>query len=415
MKIKARMEGLAYGGEFVGPVLEPEPLKGKKAFARFVCPGETIEAEIEKDLKSLIRTKNFKILQASPERQSAPCCLFQNCGGCDLQHLQIKAQRRYKLEMVRSMLARQAGLKPEKEPCLIGAELPYFYYRRRVNLHLDREGKLGFYKLSSNEVVPLRECLIATKAINTAIQENLLPFCREISDLVGAIIIEEHKQEVFIELRIRADLKKLERLITLKRLEKVIRHTSNLKVGLRGQYIFESQKSGSVPIGHFSQINEAANDTLIECVTQLVSGNQVDDLYAGSGNLAIPLAEAGKETRAIEVEPALSAHGKQISTHLRQKLQYFTMSCEKFVRSFELRPSVVLDPPRSGAKSILYRFDPKKIHEIIYVSCNLPSLSRDLCLLVEKGFVYKKTFVLDMFPQTHHVETISYLYSPARC
>ena len=168
----------------------------------------------------------------------------------------------------------------------------------------------------------------------------------------------------------------------------------------------------ALAVGHFSQVNEAGNAVLQTLVKScFTSGEDILDLYAGAGNFSFPLAEMGCKVRAVEVDPVLVKNGKQIAAGLALSgsIEFFESSCERYVTREKIPPAVLLDPPRAGAKGVVVNLDPKRTRKIVYVSCNLPSLSRDLGILVEKGYVLERVSVVDMFSQTHHVETVSIL------
>src|SRR5690606_26979864 len=137
----------------------------------------------------------------SPLRTEPRCKIFGFCGGCDLQHIEIDAQRRFKEEMTLSMLERQAGLKP-LEIINASTNLPSYNYRNRISLHLNEKGEVGFFKKNSGEVVDCDYCPISSEALNTGlklIRNHTALICEK----VGTIILEENSKILYLVLQLR--------------------------------------------------------------------------------------------------------------------------------------------------------------------------------------------------------------------
>ncbi|MFM1849102.1 MAG: hypothetical protein RL417_2576 [Pseudomonadota bacterium] len=420
MTVRVFIKSLGYGGVFVGEVVAagvaPDPRVGKKVLVREVAPGETVDVEIIKEAPKFILGRAVRIEAPCADRTPPPCPKYGVCGGCDLQHLTLSVQRRLKTEMVRTMLGVQGKLHPTHGVTLLGDELPGLYYRRRVQLHLARSGALGFYRAGTTDVVDIERCFLADDAINLALQK-IRSLAVRLAPVIEMVIIEHHGEESVVVLRVREEFEPRrqaavfdEMLLAVKPLipNLIVRRRSETLVRQRrGEQIEAPDTTDSA--GHFSQVNERANGVLVQTVLGLVDGNEVTDLYAGAGNFALPLARAGKSVTAVELDPALVLAGTKAARDAGLELRYHPLPCETFVERHSLGGCVVLDPPRAGAKEVVRHFDPKTTTQIIYVSCDLPSLTRDLKTLVERGYVFERLFVVDMFPQTHHVETVAVL------
>jgi 23S rRNA (uracil1939-C5)-methyltransferase len=148
---------------------------------------------------------------------------------------------------------------------------------------------------------------------------------------------------------------------------------------------------------------------MFEFLKQHVTTEKVTDLYAGAGNISIPLAEAGHVVTAVEVDPALVAFGKVRAEQagLSERLMFHTKSCEKWVESFTPDETVVLDPPRGGALEVCQRLSAQASPHLLYVSCYPPTFARDVQALMERGYRLLSVKVLDMFPQTYHSELVA--------
>jgi 23S rRNA (uracil1939-C5)-methyltransferase len=406
--ITAKAFSLAYGGALVCEVTSPPDLCGKKAFVREVVPGEEIEAEIQSEQKNLINAKLLKVLSPSPNRTRPKCPVFGLCGGCDLQHMNIAAQRQAKREMVESMLLRQGKISPVHGVSLIGQDLPEYGYRRRIGLHIDSVQNIGFYRSGTGEVVDIESCPLADDKLNLALKK-LRMNAGSLSDVAG-VTLEEHNSDVAILLELKEETKK----ISKESLMPILHSFPDVTVSHFGKVVFEQknqlENSSTATIGRFSQVNEAANSVLIDFILSKIDAGPVTDLYAGSGNFSIPLAQAGHTVDAVEADPILCAAGQAQAKSLGLKnITFHQATCMRYLRNAQLDNCVVLDPPRSGAREVISSLNPSTVNQIIYVSCNLPTLTRDLKELVQAGYELESVSVLDMFPQTHHVETVSVL------
>ena len=417
MTTTVEITALAHGGACIGSVTTGDPsVIGKKAFVRETIPGETVEVEIDKDKKSFVMARVKKILKAAPARIPPPCPLFGRCGGCDLQHMEIGRQREAKLEMVASMLARQGGIVPERGARLIGADLPSYNYRKRVALHLASDGRLGFHKAESNNVIDVEYCFLAGETLNSTLSK-VRTISRELAPHFSGVIIDSDNDEVFIELRMQerkpGSTQKLpvdirNRLLTFSENISVTSNSESVISFYRGREL--DDLSSLYPAGHFSQVNSQANSVLRQAVINLVTSDDVSDLYGGAGNFSIPLAQAGKDVDLVELDRHLVSHARRLGQEngfLDKNLHIFQSRCEDFVLKHRLRSTVIADPPRAGAKDILQAFRPETTKRILYVSCNLPSLCRDLKALCSAGYKASETLVLDMFPQTHFAEILA--------
>lgn len=375
MTIQVRIGGLAFGGAFVGEIVSDGEIGGKRAFVRGACPGELVEADVIREDKRFVEAKLAKVLEPSGKRISPPCRYYQNCGGCDLQHLEIGAQREAKREMIETTLKFQAGIVARNGVQIASGNLPDFKYRRRAFFHLSKTGELGFFRAGSRDVVDIEMCPIVSDKINQKLVEIRADRSRLSKDVAG-IIVEEHGQET---------------------------RTINKRRDMR------SSDGDDEIVGHFSQVNAEGNSILIKIVNEAVITGKVTELYAGAGNFAIPLAQKGCAVDAVELDGVLVKAGRQLVQELNIPVTFFESSCEKFLKGYPLQETVILDPPRSGAKEVVKHFRTHTTQKIVYVSCSLPTLARDLKTLCELGYRLDAVQFVDMFPQTHHVETVSIL------
>lgn len=302
------------------------------------------------------------------ESSAVPRCpVFGRCGGCQLQHMRYDAQLRFKEESLRQTLSSVLSLAGVDVLPIIAAPSPW-HYRRRARFHRLSDGTWGFYAGESHRLVSVGECHIAHPEINRALRT--LP--RQ-----GT----EHLELIW-----------------------------NEKTGKVSQYAAEAGRT------FFTQVNPEQNERLKAIVKEWASprkGLSVLELYAGGGNLTLPLARAGARVTAVESSAAAVAHGKKEGKGLsvtwmeggtRQALQTLIDRKERW-------SLVLADPPRQGLRecaALLRRLAPDRI---MYVSCNPESLARDLGVLVEDdGYRLTRVQPIDFFPQTTHLEVVAELH-----
>lgn len=419
--VTLNVNGLAVGGECIAQVTAGEQqLIGKKALLRHVIPGEEVIAEIVKDSPRLLRAKLIEIGRSSPHRVTPPCPYFEQCGGCDYQHIGVPFQRSEKLRMVEQMLRFHSQLQPAEGVRLIGEALPAQNYRSRVSFQLDEDGAIGFFGRGTREVVSTDQCLVANSMINQTL-ERIRKTVPDLGADASSLTIEtESAQKIvcaLVHLREDSNRSKLAEMAWFKTLVTCV---PNLSILFRKSLIYcqeqgQERSLPSRPTGRFSQVNPDGNDHLIQLVSQYVASEEVTDLYAGAGNFSIPLAQSGKKVEAVDFDRALTQYGNSRAKQLglSKQLSFTRANCTDYVRNKSLRSTVVLDPPRSGAKQVVTVVKPQNVRQVIYVSCNLPTLARDLKTLVGNGYRMISIDLVDMFTHTHHVETVSVLESRA--
>lgn len=406
--ISVRIEALAVGGAMIGTVIAgSEGQVGKKAFVPFTVPGETVTARVLKESASFIEAELVAIQVPVALRINPPCQYFTDCGGCQLQHIPVPNQREYKQALVETTL-RVRGVLPRSGVSLLAAELPAEQYRSRITVHLAPPDLIGFYRKGSGAVVPISTCHIASECLNVGLQ-RLQELSSTLCSRVPSAILEESGSEPFVICKLPhtasgSDIKLVKQAVEslfvwceIRKGRSVVHRTS----------LMNSKQS--IAYGHFSQVNRAANSVLVDNVLDWIPAGGVDDLYAGSGNFSLPLAARGNTVRAVEMDEELVVYGIDTlrTSATTGTVTFFQSSCERFVRNNTLQETVLLDPPRAGAKEVVRRINPEDTQTIVYVSCSLATFARDAAVLKAKGYELLETKLLDMFPHTHHVELIS--------
>lgn len=410
-RVRVHFKALAHGGTCIGDITEGAA-KGVKVFAAGVIPGEDAVITIKENRGNFCEGELSELLSTAPARVTPPCPYFtqplNGCGGCDLQHIEVKTQRQLKLALVQNTILHQGGASAKNGASDASDGLPPFHYRHRVTLHTDSNGKVGFYKKKSGELIEIERCLLVTDEINL-----VLPFVKEFVKkhpaLISGVVLEFHEGEHFLLLKIvKGKVTAWDSWLT-----ELKPHFHSIKLESDGVQLFQyKRRDNTIPFGHFSQVNEEANVRLVNLVCSEITGSVITELYAGAGNFSIPLAQMGKKVTAVELDPELTKYGTLLASQKNiapGNLHFINSSVERYLKRASLAESVLLDPPRSGARVVAEVCDPTKQREIVYVSCNPATLARDIKIFTTNGFILQKIITLDMFSQTQHIETVALL------
>jgi len=423
--VKVNIREIAAGGAGVGEVFEgSEKLLGITAFVPFTVRGEKVTARVVEKKERFIRTALEALESPSEERVEPRCAVYGQCGGCELQHMSYEEQLSAKQSMILGALRSRRFSEDElSRVSIIEASTPY-NYRRRINLHVSEEGKIGFYRAKSRAVVPISQCEISDLAINEAL-ESCQSLGKVLSGKVSSIVLESDQEGVIALLGARVEPSKSEIDSILNAAKECFSDatliSSGKELGGFGRKILEipvsaggAQKIG-VPLGEFSQVNSEVNQKMVDYVleaSQVKKGSQVHDLYSGAGNFTIPLAKKGAEVVAVECSAQLTSFcSRNAEKHgVSDRVKVVDKSVEKFLKGRKGEGKVdlvVVDPPRSGLNLIARELSYSE--RVILISCQLVSFARDLKILVESGWALEEVKPFDMFAQTSHLELVGVL------
>jgi 23S rRNA (uracil1939-C5)-methyltransferase len=356
-------------------------------------PGEEVVAQIvryRRRRKLMISGLVTEVVTASPYRVEAPCQYFGACTGCQWQHILYSHQLVLKRGYVERELAEYPSLTGvEIEPTIPAPKL--YGYRNHARFTIKREGSPGFVNRITRRFVQTDECMIMTAGINRLSEE-----------LRG-------KSAETTQLAIRYGVNTDDWLIqpTLKNEE------ISLTTGQTHYTERMLDKNFRVGSPSFFQVNTEQAERLATLVGELLdlSGTEtVVDAYAGVGTFAILLAESAKKIIAIE-ESAAAIKDASFNAEGIDNVEFREGKTEDVLNTLEIRPdAVILDPSRSGchptALAEVIRWAPERT---AYVSCDPEALGRDLDILVRGGLRVESVQPIDMFPQTHHIETVALL------
>jgi tRNA/tmRNA/rRNA uracil-C5-methylase (TrmA/RlmC/RlmD family) len=405
--VEVAVDGFAHGGEGVGRI------EGKVVLIAGALPGERVRVRITEDHPRWSRAVLLDVLVASPDRIEPPCTYVGSCGGCDLQHVRPDAARALKTRVVREQLARlgRLGAAADRlvEDCRSAG--PDLGYRNHVQLHADPEGRLGFHRAGSHDVVPIEHCIVADEQVSelrtlvgdgTGAREvslRALGADRAVVLTPGAGALDVPEGEMTVALR----------------------SEDRAPVVLRGAGLLHAEVAGiglRVPLDAFFQVNSAGAEALVALVLELagdVTARDVWDLYAGVGLLSLPLARAGAHVLAVESVRS-AADAARLNAELAgldvnvidERVERVTARGAQGDRSLPAPEIVIADPPRAGlGRRVVEDLVAMTPERIVLVACDVASLARDVRDLTELGYRLERAVPLDLFPMTHHVETVA--------
>lgn len=362
--VELKIEDVAFGGKGVARE------KGKAVFVPFTIAGEKVSAQIVREKKQFAEAEIVDLKEASPHRDKPPCPYFGHCGGCVYQHIDYEHQLAIKFRQVRDVLQRIGKLKDIPMRPIIPSPLDYAY-RNRITVHA-QEGVIGFYRRDSHRLIDIERCPIAMDELN-----------QELADL----------------------------------------RTQRVR---DGHYTLRAESGPRV----FSQTNDAVAKALLDLIVSMVPGNQefLVDAYCGAGFFAKALLDkferiigidwdrfaieaaqknaTAKETYvAGDIDTELQKVG---AVHLNRPPRANHVGSER-LRS--IAPTLIVDPPATGLSANIRRMIVDLAPStLIYISCNPPTLARDLADLQQK-FTIESVTPLDMFPQTAEIEVAVHLHA----
>jgi 23S rRNA (uracil1939-C5)-methyltransferase len=424
------IEKLIYGGEGLAHH------DGATVFVPFVLPAERVAVEAVEQKKKFVRGRVERILSAAPERVEARCPHFGVCGGCDYQHIAYEAQLKFKSQILRETLRRIGKIEWTGEITAHGSQ-PWAYRNRAqwkvrpleiagddaaAESGADGGAQLGigYFRANSTALCAVENCSIISPlllktllSLRAALAAGALPRgLREIEALVDAADARLLLTATFAGFPSRA----AEHAETFRRVVPEIasllfHDPSHDRMELYGPGYLEYTAGGiSYRVGHFSffQVNRFLLEDLAREVVEREQGGRLAlDLFAGVGLFSIPLARKFARVLAVESNPAAA---RDLETNMRGQgaIEVRSAEVEQFLKRHKERPElVVLDPPRAGmTPESVERLGRLRPERITYISCEPPTLARDLALLGKAGYECAEVHLFDLFPQTFHMETV---------
>lgn len=381
--------GMAAGGEAVS-----RDAGGRVVLVAGALPGEVVEARLARVHPNFARATLVSVLEPSADRVAAPCPhVARGCGGCGWQHISVPAQRRLKASVVTDALRRLGGV---AEPDVVaGPDLPEFGYR--TTLRLGVAGRPGFRRYHGHDLVEVDSCLVAHPLLSGllsglpaggdfgACEEVVLRCGARTGDLLAVLSPSAAGARLPERVRVVGE----DELIGGKRAW-IFEEVAGVRLRVSAQSFFQASPEGA--------------EALVGAVTASLAGappGPLVDAYGGTG-LFGATAGAGREVTVVETSPSSAADARVNLPSARVKV----------VEVARWRPSpaavVVADPPRGGlGRRAAATLAGTGAGHLVLISCDAASLGRDTALLAGEGFDLGRTTVVDMFPGTSHVETVS--------
>ena len=426
------VEKLVYGGDGLAHLPPDEHGLGKTVFVPFVLERERIEAAIEQQKPGFARARAEQILTPSPQRITPLCPYFQSCGGCHYQHSSYKHQLEIKAAILKESLRRIAKIELPKE-LVIHASPPWKYRNRtRLRVQAEPDFAIGYYKFNSHELLPIQKCPISSPLINRAIaafwqlgREGRFPTdVQEIEAfskaddseiLVGCYCprrVPKQIAEGFGE-SLRNTLPEMVGIVFFPAHDKDSSRARGEPIHTIGKnsLIYKARISSyRVSAGSFFQVNRFLTDELVGIVTDSRKGRTVVDLYAGVGLFSSVLNREFERVIAIESSPI--SHS-DLLYNSPSNVKAVQSTVERYLQNVggKLKPDlVIVDPSRSGlGEKVVSASISLQSPQITYVSCNPATLARDMQGLTNSGYKIEKAHLIDLFPQTYHLESVFHL------
>ena len=414
--MKLRIEKAVYGGAGlarIGP--EVPELTGKTVFVPETLPGELVEATIAEDKRSFANGVLEAVLEPSLERVTPGCEYVPHCGGCQYQHANAAFQVQMKVAILKETLAR---VHVEIGSNIEAVSGPPWGYRNRIRLHRVPGGGLGYRRRSSHNLMPVSHCPIAAPLLEQAIvavtNAGMGSLGEEVEFFTNAeqdqLLLSLWPQSPVGEDEIESFAEKLSQLLPTLRGVGLFSGNEVMYWGERSLRYTVGEHAYQVSLGGFFQVNRFLVSQLLDLVVtdgsgQKRTGRLAWDLYSGAGLFARALAY--ENVTAVEVA-GVSADDLQ-HNHTGRVVRGSTL---EFLRNQNrAKPElIVVDPPRAGlGKEICALLGKIAAREIVYVSCDPATLARDLQQLLHFGYSVASMHLVDLFPQTFHMETVTRL------
>ena len=444
--VELEIHDLAYGGQGVAR------LDDFVVFVRGAVPGDAVTARVGRRKARYAEARLLEIVRPSSVRIAPACTHAQDCGGCEWQTIAYESQLEFKQRQVLESLRHVGGLEPREVRPIAGMAVPWRYRNKMEYSFGEQDGELvlGLHRRGSwREIVEIDECLLASERMNAA-RRAVADACREMGlpaysregagGLLRHLVVREGRAsgDLALNLYVRERFTREHELA-----ERVARHSPFTSFGitvnrmqadaavgegpfmLAGPSFLRERLAGvelRVPLTAFLQTNSEMCELLYGLALEFAAlqpDDEAYDLYCGIGSLSLPLALRGRHVHAIEIqEEAIAAARENAGLNAIASVDFAAGDVRRLLKDIveprggerrDTRPAVVVvDPPRAGmARKALARAAMLGAERFVYVSCNPTTLAGNGAELRELGYSLQTVAPVDMFPQTHHIETVA--------
>lgn len=425
---KISIESLSHDGRGVAHHSD-----GKTIFVDSALPGEEVEYVYTNQRSKFDEGRCVNVIKAHEGRVIPDCEFYDVCGGCSMQHLSTEAQIEHKQTILLEQLTHFGGATAEEVLPPMTDE-PWAY-RRKARLgvkyvHKKETALVGFREKQSSLITNITSCSILDKRVDKLIQ----PLRELISGLISKEGIPQIEvacgdDKVALVFRHMQSLSKLDKkalidFATLHQVELYLQPAGPPSVEKiypddgNERLTYRLDDFDLEMLFHpmdFTQVNAGINRKMLALAIELLdpqSDERILDLFCGLGNFSLPIARKAGHVTAVEGDKAMVLRGQENAKH--NGLDNLSFYMANLAGEFYNAPwasegfdKILIDPPRSGAYEIVQHLPAFGANCIVYVSCNPATLARDASVLIEQGYRLKKVGVMDMFPQTAHVESIA--------
>ena len=395
--IDVEIEKLVYGGAGLAR------LGGQTALIPFVLPGEQVSAEVLRESSRVLHGKPVAWQAHSKLRVPSKCPIFLDCGGCHYQHIPYEAQVDFKVDILRETLARLGKIEWAGDIETISAE-PWGY-RNRTQLRIfkrARRAEVGFLEAGSHRLVPATDCPINSPKLNEAhVRLRELVRDRRFPGFLDELELFTNERD--IQLNVVSTAQPLSKRF----FEWLGREIDGL---LPGEYLEYPSGGDIFRVGSrsFFQVNRFLTDALAQAAVGGYAGRTAIDLYSGVGLLTLPLARTFEQTIGVDSSGAAVRSLQFNAERAGVEAKVVHLNVNEYLRSFDGPADlIVADPPRSGlGAEVVADIVRIAAPRVSLVSCDPSTLARDLRKLLEGGYGIESITMLDLFPQTFHLETV---------
>lgn len=342
-------------------------VNNKVTFIKNALPNEIVEIEVTKSFKNYNEAIVTKYIKTSGCRQEPFCPYYNLCGGCDIMHMNYSSQVDFKKEKVKNILKKYANL--DIEPIVIESDKS-LNYRNKITLHY-KNGKLGYMKENTNEIIEIDYCPLAMDSINDFLRNHL-----------------DTKQNLIIRENTSGDI--------------ITNIDNNKMIEEIGNYKFRVDTSS------FFQVNHYICSRIFEIIEENIKENSIVlDLYSGVGTLSIVASKKASFVYSIEINEHSHLNAlENLKLNKINNVKFILGDVQEEIKKIhESIDTIITDPPRKGMdKSTINVIETLSPKQIIYISCDPMTLARDIKRL--SNYKVEILYTLDMFPNTHHVESI---------
>ncbi|RUO74029.1 23S rRNA (uracil(1939)-C(5))-methyltransferase RlmD [Pseudidiomarina sediminum] len=415
-----RVVGLDHQGR--GVVRTPKGVR----FVAGALPDEVIRMRLQGKYDAQL----LAVTTPAPTRQTPACPYYERCGGCDMQHYALEAQREHKQRVVHELLQKFAQLAPQQWLAPLTADA--WRYRRRLRLacHWDSKRQrftLGLREAQSKRIVAVDDCLVASTTLTELLAplRTLLPQLDLVRELGHVELLQTEQRIVVLRLGqwpSADDVQQLLNFAQQQQLQVWLHCGTQAPQPLLAEgetAVVPHYQSADVSLafqpGDFLQAHGALNPMMVAQALEwlaLTPGEQVLELYAGSGNFTLPMARQGAQVTAIEGVASMVERLQQNAQAQNVSVRGYHADLEQPWQDYAWAQTgyskVLLDPARAGAAHAITEVVKLQPQRVVYVSCAPDTLARDAAVLAAHGYVLKQAQVIDMFPQTHHIECLTW-------